>query len=114
MRLAHALSPLPLPASTAEGPVSGTCCEVDCLGGQVTNLQLQQLKIRRDGGNALSTTRGIDRRWAIGSIQCAIRIIQQIAQGNQRYYISRLDSMQLAVLQFPLELHAASGTRFPA
>ena len=66
--------------------------------GRSPNLQLQQLKIRRDGGNACSTTRGIDRRWAIGSIQCTIRIMEQIAHG------------QPAVLNFPLE-HARFDLR---
>ena len=48
--------------------------------GRSPILQLQQLKIRRDGGNANSTTRGTDRRWAIGSNHCAIRVMEQIAQ----------------------------------
>ena len=70
--------------------------------GRSPNLQLQQLKIRCDGGNACSTTRGIDRRWAIGSIQCAIRIMERIAHG------------QPTVLNFPLE-HArfTLGTQNP-
>ena len=48
--------------------------------GRSPDLQLQQFKIRRDGGNAFSTTRGIDRRWAIGSNHCTIRVMEQIAQ----------------------------------
>ena len=48
--------------------------------GRSPNLQLQQHKIRRDGGNANSTTRGTDRRWAIGSNHCAIHVMEQIAQ----------------------------------
>ena len=51
--------------------------------GRSPNLQLQQLKIRRDGGNANSTTRGTDRRWAIGSNHCAIRVMERIAQSKR-------------------------------
>ena len=63
--------------------MSGTCCEVDCHGGQVTKSQAPATQIRRDGGNANSTTRGTDRRWAIGSNHCAIRIMEQIAQSKR-------------------------------
>ena len=51
--------------------------------GRSPNLQLQQHKIRRDGGNANSTTRGTDRRWAIGSNHCAIRVMERIAQSRR-------------------------------